>query len=165
MLALSKFLIQENKANEKNLSKRRKLVLYLCNKAAFKKPKSKVLGCARKSLSWSLGGLGSNLDCSTLAKSFDLNAPQIPTYKMKSVIFVFPASQSYGEDKIEKQMWSFPREIYKIVQTWTLILLGPHMDQKFFSPHLVILQRKSSFLWRLETLQVNDSFLGIIQKM
>lgn len=112
-----------------------------------------------------LGDLGSNLVCLTLAKSFDLNGPQIPIYKMRTVIFVFPALQSYCEDKIEKQMWRFPREIYKIVQILILILLGPYKGQKFFRSNLIILKRKKSFLWRLETLQVNDSFLGIMHRM
>ena len=47
--------------------------------------------------------MDSNLDRSTLAKSFDLNEPQIPIYYMRSVIFVFPTSQSYGEDKMKKK--------------------------------------------------------------
>lgn len=47
--ALSKFLIQENKANENNSSKGRKLDLHVCHNAAFENPVWEVSGCVRKS--------------------------------------------------------------------------------------------------------------------
>lgn len=79
------------------------------------------------------------------------------------MLFVFPTLQSFCEDKIEKQMWRFPREIYKIVLI--LILLGPYKGQKLFRSNLIFLEGKRSFPCRLKILQFNDSFLGITHKM
>jgi hypothetical protein len=80
-----------------------------------------------------------------LANSLDLTGPQIPIYKMKSVIFVFPTAQSYYENRIEKQMWSFPREIYKIVLILILILLGPFMGQNSPDPIIFSLKGRGLF--------------------
>lgn len=61
-------------------------------------------GVLERVLDAAVGDLGSNLGCLTLAKSSDLNGPQLPIHKMRSVIFVFPTLQSYCEYKTEKQM-------------------------------------------------------------
>lgn len=104
MLALSKFLIQENKANEKHLSKGRKLTYTYATMVLSRGQNGKHQDVLEIVLDETLGALGSNLGCSLLTKSFDLNGPQLTIYKMKSVIFVFPTLQSYCEDKIGKQM-------------------------------------------------------------
>lgn len=92
VLALSKFLIQGNKANENNLT-------YTYATMQLSRGRyGRYRGVLERVLHAAVGALGSNLGCSTLAKSFDLNGPQFPIYKMRSVIFVFLTLQSYCVD-------------------------------------------------------------------